>query len=52
VLAAQGHPDLKRQFGAQGIDVVRAGPQDYARMIRSETDKWARVIKAANIQAD
>jgi tripartite-type tricarboxylate transporter receptor subunit TctC len=52
VLAAQGHPDLKRQFEAQGIDVVRAGPQDYARMIRSETDKWARVIKAANIQAD
>lgn len=52
VEAAQEHPDLQSQFRAQGIEAVRAGPEAYASLIKSETDKWARVIKAANVQPE
>lgn len=52
VQAAQDAPEVQAQFRAQGIELVRAGPAEYATQIRSETDKWARIIKAANVQAE
>jgi tripartite-type tricarboxylate transporter receptor subunit TctC len=51
VNAAQDSAELQAQFKTQGIEVVRAGPSNYAALIRSETDKWARVIKAAGVQS-
>ncbi|MFZ9508943.1 MAG: tripartite tricarboxylate transporter substrate binding protein [Burkholderiaceae bacterium] len=51
VNAAQDSAEVQAQFKTQGIEVVRAGPSNYAALIRSETDKWARVIKAAGVQS-
>lgn len=50
VRRAQSDPDLQRQFKQQAIDIVRGGPQQYAKLIRAETVKWARVIHAAQVQ--
>lgn len=52
VQAAQNSPDLQEQFKLQGIDTVRAGPKEYAMLIGKETEKWARVIKAAKIKTE
>lgn len=52
VLAAQENADFQNQFKQQGIDIVRAGPKDYAALIGKETDKWAGVIKAAGIKTE
>lgn len=52
VQAAQDSAEVQAQFKAQGIELVRAGPVEYATLIRNETDKWARVIKAAHVQAE
>jgi tripartite-type tricarboxylate transporter receptor subunit TctC len=46
---AQNTPDLTAAFAAQGIDMLRGGPDDFARYIRDETAKWSRVM--ANAQA-
>jgi tripartite-type tricarboxylate transporter receptor subunit TctC len=51
-LVALQAPDLQSQFAAQGIDVVRAGPQEFATLIRSETDKWAKVIQTAGVKPE
>ncbi len=50
--AAQDSTEVQTQFKAQGIEFVRAGPSEYAALIRSETEKWARVIKVANVQPE
>lgn len=50
VIAAQRDAPLQRQFAAQGIDVVEAGPVPYRDMIQRETSKWARLVREANIQ--
>lgn len=52
VQAAQEHAELKTQFKAQGIDVVRLGQNEYGALIDSETQKWARLIKSAGIQSN
>ena len=45
-------PDVKERFAADGGDAVPTTPDEFARYIRSETDKWARVAKAAGIKPE
>lgn len=52
IKAAQGTGELQSQFKAQGIDVVQRGPREYGEYIKSETEKWARLIKSADIKAE
>jgi tripartite-type tricarboxylate transporter receptor subunit TctC len=50
--AALDSPDVQAQLRAQGFDVIKAGPEGFARYIRSETEKWAKVIQTAGIKAE
>lgn len=47
--AAIAAPDVRRKFSAQGADPGGQTPQQTARFYRAESDKWARVIKGANV---
>lgn len=42
-------PDFKEKVAAQGLQVFVSTPEQYAAMLRSESDKFARVIKDAGI---
>jgi len=50
--AALDQPDVQNLFRAQGIEVVKSGPDEFARFIRSETSKWAKVIQTAGIKPE
>jgi len=41
--------DVKQSFDAQGLDQAASTPEALAALVRSETAKWAKVIKAAGI---
>jgi len=43
--------DIQKKFEAEGAEVVNMAPAEFSRFIRAETVKWAKVVKAANIQA-
>lgn len=43
--------EVSKQLQTQGIEILRYGPDAFAKYIRSETDKWAEVIRAAGITA-
>jgi tripartite-type tricarboxylate transporter receptor subunit TctC len=45
-------PDVRQKFAAQGADPGGQSPQDTARFIKAESEKWARVIKTANVTLD
>jgi tripartite-type tricarboxylate transporter receptor subunit TctC len=46
-------PDLKAIYVTGGLDAVASSsPAEFAAFIRSERDKWAKVIKAANIRIE
>jgi tripartite-type tricarboxylate transporter receptor subunit TctC len=45
-------PEMKELILAQGAQPVGSTPEEFASFLKSETAKWARVIKAANIRAD
>ncbi|UUZ70055.1 tripartite tricarboxylate transporter substrate binding protein [Polaromonas sp. P2-4] len=50
--AAMSAPDLVRQMADAGIEVRLGSPQEFAALIRSDTAKWAAVVKRADIKLD
>jgi len=44
--------DVARSIVAQGADVVGSTPQEFTTYLRSEIDKWTKVIKLAGIRGD
>jgi tripartite-type tricarboxylate transporter receptor subunit TctC len=44
-------PDLREKFGLIGLDVVSDPPDVFAAIIKTDTAKWAKVIKDAGIKA-
>jgi len=50
--AGLNDPKMKAQFAELGTVTVPTTPAEYGKVIVSETDRWARVIRAANIKVD
>jgi tripartite-type tricarboxylate transporter receptor subunit TctC len=44
-------PDLVEGFRRAGTDAAPSGPEDFRKFIRSEYDKWGKVIRAVGIKA-
>jgi len=50
--AALGDARMKARFADLGGVVLPGSPADFGKLIRNETEKWAKVIRAANIRLD
>jgi len=44
-------PDVRARLSALGFEPIASTPEEFADRIRWEIDKWAKVIRAANIRA-
>ncbi len=44
--------ETRDALGKQGFDVVANSPEEFARWIRAESDKWAKVIRASGATPD
>jgi len=45
-------PDVVEKLSGQGAEPVASTPEEFTVFIRSETDKWAKLVKAANMRTD
>jgi len=50
VIASLGDADVQARFSAAGAETVGGTPESFRHRIRAEREKWARVVKAANIR--
>lgn len=50
VNAALADPAMRKRFTDLGCDVFTGTPADFEKFIRSETEKWAKVIKFAGVK--
>jgi len=48
--AAIRAPEVAERLGAEGGEVVASKPEEFTTLIRRETEKWAKIIRAAGIQ--
>jgi len=44
--------DVRDPLAGYAVEVIASTPEEFAAYLRKETDKWARVIREANIKAD
>jgi tripartite-type tricarboxylate transporter receptor subunit TctC len=45
-------PEIKDRFGRIGVEVVAGTPEHFSAFLKSEVERWAKVIQEANIKAD
>jgi tripartite-type tricarboxylate transporter receptor subunit TctC len=50
--AAMNHPDLKKIWAEQGAEAGGMPPDEFAKLIRSEITKWAKVVQDAGAKVD
>jgi tripartite-type tricarboxylate transporter receptor subunit TctC len=50
--AGLADPKIKEQLADLGGTVLPGSPADFGKLIAEETEKWAKVIRAANIKPE
>jgi tripartite-type tricarboxylate transporter receptor subunit TctC len=50
--AALADPNMKKRLTDLGCAVFSGSPADFGKFIADETEKWGKVVRAANIKAD
>lgn len=48
----QGMPDTREKMAVQGVDLLPGGPEQFAALIRADLEKFAQIVKSANIRLD
>ena len=51
-IKALNAPDVRDKLVAQGLIPAPMAPEQLAQFIREDYERWARVIKAANVKLD
>jgi tripartite-type tricarboxylate transporter receptor subunit TctC len=52
IAAILRQPEMDRRLVSEGVDVIASRPAEFDALIRTETTKWARVIKQAGIKGE
>jgi tripartite-type tricarboxylate transporter receptor subunit TctC len=52
ILKALNDPQVKAELAKHGLDPAPGTPEELARYIDSETEKWGKVVRDAHISAD
>lgn len=52
IVKALNDPQVKSELAKHGLDPAPGTPEELARYIDSETEKWGKVVRAAHITAD
>jgi tripartite-type tricarboxylate transporter receptor subunit TctC len=52
IARALRQPDLREKFIQQGADPVGSTPEEFGEYMRSETAKWAKIVKASGAGVD
>jgi len=51
-IAVLRNPDIMTRLANDGTEIVAGTPEEFGAYIRAETDKWAKVVKAAGIKPE
>jgi len=50
--ASLARPEIKAKYDDLGLRIRAGSPADFGKLISDETERWAKVIRAANIKPE
>ena len=50
VVKQLGSAELRERLATEGADAVGSTPEEFARVIRTDIEKYAKIVKAANVR--
>ena len=50
--AAFADPAMQSRLAAISGDIIAGSPADFGKLIKDETEKWAKVVKQAGLKAE
>jgi tripartite-type tricarboxylate transporter receptor subunit TctC len=50
ILRILSAPDTKERFASLGMEAIGGTPQDFAKYLQVESEKWAKIVEAAHLQ--
>lgn len=52
IIKAARLPDMRKKLEEQGVELLLSTPQAFGELLKSETIKWAEVIRVTGVKAD
>lgn len=52
IVAALKFPDVRERLAAQGIDVQTSAPEEFAKLLVGDMQRWAKVVQRAGIKVE
>jgi tripartite-type tricarboxylate transporter receptor subunit TctC len=52
IVAVLRMPDVTERLSSQGVEAIGSTPQEFASYIKTETAKWAKVIRESGAKAE
>lgn len=52
LIAALRHPAVSKRFTDMGLDIVTQNPEEFSKYLKTEHDKWGRLIRDTQITLD
>jgi tripartite-type tricarboxylate transporter receptor subunit TctC len=52
IKAVTEKPDVRAAWDKQGVEPMYLAPKEFDAYLRAELEKWAKVVKAANIKLE
>ncbi len=52
ILQVLGNAELKAKFASEGAEAVGSSPAEFEQLLRTEIDKYVRIVKAADVRVN
>jgi len=52
IVAVLGLPDVRERLASQGVEARPSTPEEFARLLVTDLERWAKVVQRAGVRVE